>query len=138
MDFTARYTNDHEEIMLLRRVNDLVQKSRKEFSAVYSHFLTPSEQMLLNRVDEFFGFIRFEGGYEDAERRLCRVAFDEYSTDPGAPLILFRVQASTGTAVLSHRDVLGSLMGLGLKREMIGDILANGSCPCFHMHFPVN
>ena len=125
MDFTAKYTKDQEEIMLLRRVNDLVQKSRREYSVCYSHFLTPSQQALLNRVEEFLGLIRFEGGYEDAERRLCRVSADEYCTDGGAPILLLRAEASADNAELSHRDVLGSLMGLGLKREMIGDILAD-------------
>ena len=134
MDFTAKYTADQEEIMLLRKINDLVSKSRREFSAVYSHFRDPSQQALVARVNEFLGTVSFEGGYEDAERRLCRVCTDEYNADDGAPLVLFKAEASAKTAELSHRDVLGSLMGLGIKREMVGDILADGSAPCFFCH----
>ena len=42
------------------------------------------------------------------------------------PLTVVRAVAPSGAAVsrkLTHRDYLGSLVGLGLKREMIGDIL---------------
>lgn len=131
MDFTAKYTTDSEEMILLRKINDLINKSRREFAVTYSHFLDPAQQALISRVDKFFGAVSFDGGYEDAERRLCRVQTDEYSNDGGLPVVLLKAEATAKDADISHREVLGALMGLGLKREMIGDIIAKGTAPCF-------
>lgn len=44
------------------------------------------------------------------------------------------IELSDSDAVISHRDVLGSLMGLGIKREMVGDILVNGNAAQFFCH----
>ena len=93
---------------------------------MYSAFLTPAEQSLIMRVDEFFGCISFDGGTEEAERRLCRIRTDEYQPDDGAPIALLSVAVTDTSAEISHRDVLGSLMGLGIRRDMIGDIFAAG------------
>lgn len=134
MDFAAKYSTDSEEMILLRKINDLITKSRREYAVMYSHFLTPSQQALIMRVNEFFGAVSFEGGYEESERRLCRVQTDEYCTDSGLPVVLLRAEATAKDAELSHRDVLGALMGLGIKREMIGDIIADGNSPCFFCH----
>ncbi len=120
--------------MLLRRINDLLTLSEKQFRVMYSPFLDPSQQALVNRVSEFYGYVTMTGGYEDAERRMCRVSASEYCTDEEPPIVLFTAEISMKDAVISHRDVLGSLMGLGIKREMIGDILPNKNKPQFFCH----
>lgn len=64
----------------------------------------------------------FYGGYPDAERTVA-VFIPEYMTlEDNNPLALVRI-TQNGYKELTHRDYLGSLMGLGIKREMIGDIL---------------
>lgn len=128
-DFTSKYTVDNDEKILLRKINDLINKSRREYAAVYSHFLDPVQQSLISGISEFYGYISFDGGYVDAERRICRASADEYCQDSGSPVVLMK--AVVHNAELSHRDVLGSLMGLGIKREMIGDILPDKNTPRF-------
>ena len=115
-----------EERLLLKKISDLVRRSEKEYSVLYSSFLTPAEQCLISDETEFSGIVGFDGGYEDAERRMCRVCTDEFQRDEGAPLVLLCCEMSDRNADISHRDVLGSLMGLGIRREMIGDIMADG------------
>lgn len=131
MDFTEKYTADKEQRMLLKRINDLVQTSRKQYAVTYSSFLDPTQQALVLSVTEFYGLIEMVGGYDDAERRLCRVRTDDYNTETPLPFCLLTAEATDKTAVLSHRDVLGALMGLGIKRELIGDILPNGHAAQF-------
>ncbi len=133
-DLSSKYTSDKEETLLLRRINDLLNQSRKQYSAVYSHFLDPAQQMLIGTVDEFSGYIDFVGGYDDAERRLCRVCCEKYCNDEGSPIVIFSVSPTMKGVQLSHRDVLGSLMGLGIKREMIGDIITGGNTAQFFCH----
>ena len=121
MDFTEKYTNDKEKRLLLRKIKDLIQRAEKSYTVLYSAFLDPASQALLCRVSEFTGRISLTGGYEDAERRLCRVNPGEYAEDSGAPIVLWEVNSPVREAVFSHRDVLGSLMGLGIRRDMIGE-----------------
>ena len=129
--------NDEEKI-LLRKIKDLANKSEKTFCAVYSNFLTPAEQTFLMGERDFSGMIGFSGGYEEAERRVCRVCTNEYNSDEGVPIVLYSVRATDKNAVLSHRDVLGALMGLGIKREMTGDIIANENKAQFFCHKSVS
>lgn len=78
------------------------------------------------------------GGYPDAERRIVLFLPDYedlsnvLNSSEACPLAVIRAQSgrwqrsaddSSNMRKLSHRDYLGSLLGLGLKREVIGDIL---------------
>lgn len=135
-DFTSKYTVNDEEKILLRKIGDMIRKSEKTYTAIYSHFLTPAEQTLISLVEEFRGYVDLCGGYNDAERRICRVIDNEYCDDKGAPIKLYSVIAPN--ADFSHRDILGSLMGLGIKREMIGDIIINDGEAQFFCHDSVS
>ena len=80
----------------------------------------------------------FYGGYGDAERRLL-VFLPEYTeieevipqagnvsdeeVPEDCPLVVLKVRTSKGSRKLTHRDYLGSLLSLGIKREMTGDII---------------
>jgi len=63
------------------------------------------------------------GGFEDAER--VRFVLDGSGREPSqehAQVSLIQAIPHHKDTVLGHRDVLGSLIGLGLEREVIGDI----------------
>lgn len=65
----------------------------------------------------------FYGGYEDAER-VIMINLPDYATiEQDNPLTIIRAKKPVGGRELTHRDYLGSLLGLGLKRESFGDIL---------------
>lgn len=122
-----RYAKTDADRILLRKTEDMFKKSERTYSAVYSGFLTPAEQTLIASVPELRQQIAFTGGYDEAERRLLRVTADEYSSDSGAPLLLYCAQITDRSGTVTHRDVLGALMGLGIKRETIGDIAVKGN-----------
>ena len=65
--------------------------------------------------------ISFFGGYEGAERVIlaCLPSWCEQTDFPLRAVTFAFPSAYT----LTHRDVLGTLMSLGLKRETVGDIL---------------
>ncbi len=134
MNFEEKYASNSEEKILIRKIDDLIKRSEKNYTALYSHFLTPAEQTLLIRIEEFYGQISFDGGYDEAERRICRVCAQDYAEDPGLPVELFQIKATSASAEISHRDVLGALMGSGIKREMIGDILTDNNNAWFFCH----
>lgn len=65
----------------------------------------------------------FYGGYEDAER-VIMINLPDYATiEQDNPLTVLRVTKTPGGKDLTHRDYLGALLGMGLKRDSFGDIL---------------
>ena len=64
------------------------------------------------------------GGYDDAER--CMAVFlPDYGgqSDLESLLKVVRVSAPKGSRRLTHRDYLGSVLALGITRDVVGDIL---------------
>ena len=83
----------------------------------------------LNRAAVPENVYHFEGGWPGAERRL--LCLEPEGSWPDSPLrcvrLTCRVQA--GAALPAHKDYLGSLMGLELRREALGDIVLPSDAP---------
>lgn len=126
--------DQNEEKILLRKAEDMLRRAEKSYKVIYSHFLNPAEQTVLAGEDAFYGVLSFYGGYPDAERRLACFLTSEFADDDGLPIILFEAKITDPEAEISHRDVLGTLMGLGIKREMIGDIMVQDTKAFFFCH----
>ena len=66
------------------------------------------------------------GGYEDAERKLI-VFYPDYLDEENAiaesGISVIRARFRPGT--VTHRDILGSLMNIGITRECLGDLLTH-------------
>ena len=131
-----RCARDREERVLLSRVLDKLELSQNRGVPAHTPFLSPGEQAAVSDLLSAWGRPRylFWGGYPDAERRLCAFLPDwqeeeDFLADPEGPLSALEARFPD-SADLSHRDVLGALMGLGLTREKLGDILfpAPGTC----------
>ena len=109
-----------EERYLMRHIEDLAHTAFSRDIARYSAFLSDREQDLaraaLGRAGVQEGF-RFEGGWLNAERRVLCIE-PEYSCGE-APICCVRLQccAQAGAALPAHKDYLGSLMGLELRRQ---------------------
>ena len=120
-----------DEMLFVRRLLDLCGTAKKRSSPRYTAFLNEHEQALCKEILTREGGIEyaFFGGYEGAVRKILAI-YPDYS-DPDElcyPLVALTARHAKGEK-LSHRDVLGSLMGLGLSRSSIGDILPdNGEC----------
>ena len=112
-----------EERYLKRHIEDLARTASSRGIARYSGFLSDREQQLaqaaLNRTEMPEDEIRFDGGWPGAERKLlCLEPVDSY---PASPLCCVRLQcrALPGAQLPVHKDYLGSLMGLELRREAL-------------------
>ncbi|MBR3569598.1 MAG: hypothetical protein IKN96_02195 [Oscillibacter sp.] len=118
-----------DERLLLSRILDRQRKAQTGGAPAFTDFLSPREQILardlfrLSRAPE--DSYLFEGGAPGAERQiLCflpgRMSPDDF--DPASSPIRALRAAWRDGETLSHRDLLGSLMGLGIVRGKIGDI----------------
>ena len=87
-----------------------------------------SEQDLLLRIKfpaDCSPFI-LDGGYETAERKLAVFGDAEFSRgreyESPFSVVAVRPKSEKFSDALTHRDFLGALMSLGVKRETLGDI----------------
>lgn len=112
-----------DEKRLVRRFEELGDRAAVRGKPAYSEFLTLAEQELLPRAVS--GNCCLFGGWEDAERRIA--CFGENAGDC-APVACLRCSPLSAKFAeeLGHRDYLGALMSLGLRREVLGDILLAG------------
>lgn len=115
-----------DERFLMRHIEDLVHTAYARGIARYSSFLSDREQQLaqaaLGRADLPVDY-RFEGGWQDAERRvLCIEPEDSYGECP-VRCVQLKCRTVSGASLPAHKDYLGSLMGLELRREALGDIV---------------
>lgn len=119
-----KLTQDGEMYLLLGHIWDLHERWRTRNIPLQSPFLSPAEQevslRLLHTLGTKEGFAFF-GGYEGATRRqLCFLP--DWMDQPEDTLQALQC-SWYHTEQVGHRDLLGSLMGLGITRESVGDIL---------------
>lgn len=119
-----------EDKVLLAKVWDKINAGIRKNIPANSSFLTPRElQMCQYLFGNLPGLTTF-GGYEEAERRMI-VYLPDYLEEwalygEGSPIVCIRADFYEGES-LTHRDVLGALMGAGIARETVGDILIDGN-----------
>ncbi len=115
-----------ENDITLRHLLDLCRKNEKTGLWQYSAFLSPAEQDDLLRCPEAAGRAFFlTGGYEAAERKIM-AAGNEAESGPAEPpiaVVAVRPKADKFAEDLTHRDFLGAVLGLGIERSLVGDIL---------------
>ena len=118
---------DESAALTARRLEELAARAEWTGRACFSGFLSPPEcDMALAAAKRQGVCVILEGGYEDAERRIaCFVPPD--GEEPPFPIAALELRWPHQSAP-GHRDVLGSLMGLGLKRECTGDIVVLDAC----------
>ena len=124
-----RCARSGEERVLLARVLDKLEQAQSRGIPAHTPFLSAGEGAAVTGLLAAWGHPRhcFWGGYPEAERRICAFLPDwqeeeDLMSDPEGPLAAVEA-VFPASASLSHRDILGSLMGLGLTREKLGDIL---------------
>ncbi len=121
-----------EERVLTRHLVDLAKQSEASGRARFSCFLDERQQILCGAELSKEGYENYEfiGGYEGAVRRAA-VFHGFGDAIPFTPVVFNYREADKPT----HRDFLGSLMALDIKREMVGDILvSDGRCVVFVMN----
>jgi len=110
--------------LLYSRIDDTVHLCDKRGVPCFLGFLDLREQAMAEDYLSHRGCLwTLYGGYDEAERRLLAVYPDYY--EPSAedyPLcvVAFRYRS---VREITHRDVLGTLMAAGIRRDKIGDIL---------------
>ena len=110
----------------LRHLLDLCIRSEKTGTWQYSAFLSPAEQQSLLCCPEAKRYAFFlTGGHEAAERKILAAGREDEAgpADPPISVISVTPKNMKYAEELSHRDYLGAILGLGIDRSLVGDIL---------------
>lgn len=113
-----------------KRINDLAERCGRNAAVTSTVFLTPAEQYELGTM-AFPGMeIRtvLYGGIEDAERKIAIFLpyYEDEETFSCSDYIRV-LKVVSGFGEPSHKDYLGAVLGLGIERDRIGDIIITGS-----------
>ncbi len=115
--------------LIISRIQDRIEQCRDGYYVTTTGLLDSHEQSLAKSAARNAAGVRaiMYGGYADAERRmLVCIPTEIPMTDEDATeglLQVLRVKKRPGGRELSHRDYLGSMLGLGIDRRVTGDIL---------------
>ncbi len=118
--------SDSDERLVLAKAIDRLELAKKTYTPEFTIFMDPYKaysirDMLLNNECDILVY----GGYDDSER--VKIGFfPEFSNADINEFPIRAVEISYNlqfSRALSHRDFLGSLLGLGIKREKTGDII---------------
>ncbi|RQD66930.1 MAG: RNA-binding protein [Tindallia sp. MSAO_Bac2] len=107
---------------------DQAHRAVKKYQPMSTSFLTPAEWIyadeILNKIPDLCWFL--DGGYEEAERKILMMKHDDLNAVPSESLIeALSIRSTSKFHTLSHRDYLGAILSLGIKRDKIGDLIVS-------------
>jgi len=114
-----------EELLLKKRFMDLSHMADQKNIVVFSNFLNLNEINLFYQVvPELKTGYRLFGGTEFAERQMIAFIPDAlyYEWEYPISCLKFTPSHPKFAEELTHRDILGALMSLGIERSRLGDI----------------
>lgn len=119
-----------DDELLFAVLEDKLNECESNNYIAFTHFLDTFQQSkaisyLARRRAKYTLF----GGFEDAERKIVvflpDYADEDYIKSDGcSPALALRIDKDNFSR-LGHRDYLGAIMGLGIRREMLGDIVCD-------------
>jgi photosystem II S4 domain protein len=118
-----------ENVECLSRVLDQADQAIKTWEVICTDFLSPPElveaQTVLGRLTEVS--VLAWGGYPQAERQRLAITRPDIPLDPAqVELTVLSIAGNFLFDPASHRDFLGAILGTGIVREKVGDILVLG------------
>jgi len=110
------------------RLVDLAEQAMKTQKFRLSGFLDPYGVGIAETIAANYSnlSVRFDGGYAGAERQRAMLLHDAFGGTPVFDIVAIEARWNGDFVHLSHRDVLGALMGLGIERDLLGDLLVAG------------
>ncbi len=120
--------NDEDKI-LISRIIDAFSTTFEKNIIRNTGFLNGHEINLAKKVAAHFDVsYGFYGGYSEAERCIL-VCYPDFMHPENEDIPIKVIKACTkNKSRLSHRDYMGAVLNLGIKREKIGDIVVCDDC----------
>lgn len=121
---------DKEDLQFQKRLNELCDRCKERYCPEFTAFL---DGRLLNFAKTYLDSVHgirtvLYGGFVGAERSVLGVFPADIYADTSEEELYSYFELSgvkicgSGFSGFSHRDVMGSVLALGIKRETVGDI----------------
>lgn len=118
-----------EKTELLKRGEDLARRAENKYTVTNTGFLSPAERYALEHdVNLRNSRMVFRGGHEDAERTMAFFLpeyMEEEELCESDHISAIKISAAFGEP--AHRDYMGAVLGMGVDRAWVGDIIIEGS-----------
>ena len=127
-DTLLSHLHNEEERLLGDFVLDKIKMVLERKSVERTNFLNPHQRnVALSLIKQINGINYLEeGGYKKAERKRILVFPDYLFPDHiESSISIIKVEGNFNFKEVTHKDFLGAILGLGIKREMVGDILVH-------------
>lgn len=117
-----------ENELLKKRFIELARKSFNSGIFTFTDFLGLAEQSAFSEIKKELHGVHYEafGGAEGSERVIIRFGSEEelgYSLPFPISIIKAEPISQKYADKLTHRDFLGAILGLGIERDTLGDIV---------------
>lgn len=130
-EILEKYTNDDDKL-LVAKLFDKIEFVSSRNKIEYTDFLDMRQRQLLEKVLKDIKFSNYTafGAYKTAERTLITIypeklenIFEEEKFDYNSIFGSIRITLPNELkGMYSHRDYLGAIIKIGMKREKVGDI----------------
>jgi len=114
---------------LLKRGEDLARRCENKCIVTNTGFLSPAERYALEHdINLRMARMLFRGGHAEAERTMCFFLpeyMEEEDFDEAEYISAIKISAAFGQP--QHRDYMGAVLGMGVDRAWVGDIITIGS-----------
>lgn len=123
-----RYYRGSGEDELASRLLDWADQANRQSRFKTGFFLDPRGQEIAETVGNLFPNLEvaFEGGYPGAERQKVAFVHEDFFGEPDFGIDALAIRWDGRYDRLGHRDILGALLGLGIERELLGDVIMKG------------
>jgi RNA-binding protein YlmH len=118
---------NHEDKNLISSIFNKMEIAMKTNKVVFTNdFLSPSIWNEISPICENYKIRSFAYGvFKDADRRM--LAFSTLEEPKEYPITLLTISNKSKFSKLEHKDYLGAIMSLGIKREKLGDLIIEDS-----------
>jgi RNA-binding protein YlmH len=124
-EFYTSHIKDNEKLIEMRRILDKIENVLNNHTIETTDFLDPYERYLGKSIINRFevNYIEY-GGLASAERKIF-IIFPYYMDGNDIKIDLSFLRLNGDLEGLSHKDYLGAILNLGIKRTKVGDILVH-------------
>lgn len=126
-------SNNESDELIKKRIIELADRAYSTGVFCFTPFMGLAEQDVFRHAEKEFAHVTYTlfGGTEGCERLMARFG-DEELCGYEAPFPIACIKAEPLSMrfadALTHRDLLGAIMNLGINRSTVGDIVVRDNC----------
>lgn len=114
---------NYEDKNLISNIFNKMEIAEKTNKIIFTNdFLSPTIWNQISAICETYKIKSFTNGiFKDADRRM--ISFSSYEEPIIYPINLLKISNNSKFCTPAHKDYLGAIMSLGIKREKLGDLI---------------